>query len=311
MVIDTSQFKNQSVRDLAWAICSPPLISKLQHRCLWPESSWYRHIAEETWPWLISVDTDPDRLDELLTEQKDRRLGKYFETLWFYWLSHHRRYQLVENNIQVIIDGETLGEIDFIVFDRVAKQMIHWELAVKFYLGIGDTRKMSNWHGPHLHDRLDIKVQHLIDRQSLITAEPRVSQWLKQNDLAVDQCAVILKGRLYYPWLKLSPTGQENTLTGVIPPQISTPDHLKSRWLRLSEFTQEFHNDGRFMPLINTGWLEKIPTSREGDCYSKEAIIKMVSNKEMRLPLHLQLCEPRQGWDRVFLVDENWADKIA
>jgi hypothetical protein len=311
MAIDPSQFKNQSARDLAWAVSSPPLISQLSHRCLWPESYWYQRIAEETLPWLTSVDADPAELDELLARQKDRRLGKYFETLWFYWLSHQERYQLIENNLQVVIDGETLGEIDFIVFDRVTKQTIHWELAVKFYLGVGDTGKMSNWYGPNLHDRLDIKVQHLIDRQSLISVEPRVIQWLKQNDLVVDKCAVILKGRLYYPWRKASLSRQKNSLMDVIPPETSAPDHLKSRWLDLPQFADEFDNNQRFLPLISKGWLEKIPTSCEEEWHSKEAIIETVSNNRMRLPLHLQLCEPHRSWDRVFLVGENWVDEIS
>lgn len=311
MAIDPSQFTNQSVRDLAWAVSSPPLISQLSHRCLWPESRWYRHIAEEAQSWLTSVDADPAELDELLARQKDRRLGKYFETLWFYWISHHERYQLIENNLQVVIDGETMGEIDFIVFDRVTKKMIHWELAVKFYLGIGDTRKMSNWYGPNLHDRLDIKVQHLIDRQSLISAEPRVTQWLKQNGLAVDECAVILKGRLYYPWPNVSLQGRKKNLMNVIPPETCAPDHLKSRYLDLSRFVKEFDNKRRFLPLINRGWLEKIPTSCEREWYSKEAIIETLSNNKMRLPLHLQLCDPHHSGDRVFLVGENWAGKIS
>jgi len=311
MPIDPSQFKHQPVRDLAWAVDSPPLIAQLSHRCLWPESRWYQHIAEETLPWLISVDADPAELDELLARQKDRRLGKYFETLWFYWLSHHKRYQIIANNLQIILDGETLGEIDFIVFDRATKRTIHWELAVKFYLGVGDTREMSNWYGPNLHDRLDIKVQHLMHRQSLITIDPRVVQWLKYNDLSVEECAVILKGRLYYPWPHLLPSGQKNSLIDIVSPPPCAPDHLNSRWLRLSQFDEEFDNKQRFLPLINRGWLENIPTLSESVTYSKELVFEAISNNVMQLPLHLQLCEPRRSWDRVFLVGNNWPDKIS
>jgi len=311
MVTDSSQFKHQSVRDLAWAVSSPPLISQLAHGCIWPESRWYRSLAEETLPWLISLDSDPAELDELLARQKDRRLGKYFEMLWFYWLSHHKRYRVVEKNLQIIIDGETLGEIDFIVFDRVTKQTIHWELAVKFYLGVGDTCEMSSWYGPNLHDRLDIKVQHLIYHQSLIIEDRRVARWLQQQGIGIDGCAVILKGRLYYPWVGSSSRPSSGSLSSVMSPPQCAPDHLNSYWLKLSQFDDEFDSNQGFVPLINKGWLEKISTLSEVEVYSKVSIFETICNNKMRLPLQVQLYKPHHSWDRVFLVDDNWPDNMT
>jgi len=311
MAIDSTQFNHQSVRDLAWAVTSPPLITQLSHSCVWPDSQWYQSIAEETLPWLHSVDADPAELDELLAAQNDRRLGRYFETLWLYWLRHNKRYQIIENNLQIIIDGETLGELDLIVFDRVTKQTAHWELAVKFYLGIGNTREMSNWHGPNLHDRLDIKVAHLLHRQGLLSKDRRVAKWLMQSGIGIDKCAVILKGRLYYPWLASSPGKPGGYLTSDISPLQCAPDHLNSRWLRLSQIDEAFGSKQCFVPLINKGWLEKISTSNEIRPVSKKSLLESISNNGVRLPLHVQLDKPRHSWDRVFLVGENWADKIA
>jgi uncharacterized protein len=311
MAIDSNQFKNQSVRDLAWAVTSPPLITQLSHCCVWPESRWYQYIAEETLSWLYAVDSDPAELDELLAGQNDRRLGRYFETLWLYWLRHNKRYQIIENNLQIIIDGETLGEIDFIVFDRVTKKTAHWELAVKFYLGIGDTREMSSWHGPNLHDQLDIKVAHLLHRQSLITKDQRVAKWLKQSGVDIDECAVILKGRLYYPWL-VTPRGEPGgSLTSAMSPPQCAPDHLKSWWLRLSQIDDAFGSKQCFVPLINKGWLEKIPTVNEIQPITKKFLFYSINNNKVRLPLHVQLDKPQHSWDRVFLVGENWADEIT
>jgi hypothetical protein len=311
MAIDPSQFKHQSVRDLAWAVSSPPLIAQLSHCCAWPDSGWYQYLVEETLPWLINVDSDPAELDELLARQKDRRLGKYFETLWYYWLSHNKRYQVIENNLQIIIDGETLGEIDFIVFDRVTGQTAHWELAVKFYLGVGDTREMGNWYGPNLHDRLDMKVEHLLHRQSLITKDRRVAKWLKQSGIGIDECAVILKGRLYYPWRAALSGERGRCRTDIASPPQCAQGHLNSRWLRLSQIEEAFDSRQCFVPLINKGWLERIPTSNENHAVSKTSLINTLSAGEVRLPLHVQLCNPQQSAGRLFLVGENWADKIA
>ncbi|MBE9559290.1 MAG: DUF1853 family protein [Proteobacteria bacterium] len=295
MLTDPVEFKHQSVRDLAWAVCSPPLISKLSASCVWPESKWFKQIFEQSLPWLLAVDEDPVQLEKLLAEQKDRRLGKYFETLWYFWLCHNPRYQVIEHNLQIIIDGETLGEIDFIVLDKVTKKIMHWEVAVKFYLGVGDTSEMINWHGPNLCDRLDIKVDHLLHRQSVVSRDQRVAKWLKQRGLQIDCCTVILKGRLYYPW-------QQN----VVSPEKCCADHLRSWWLNTEQFVRAFDDEQRFSPLINTGWMERNPTLCVKKSYNKKALYETVSNEIVRLPLHLALCNPCHTRDRLFLVGLEW-----
>jgi hypothetical protein len=301
-----TSFRNQSVRDLAWAISSPPLIAQPRCSSIWPDSHWYQQAHEERLLWLYVVDEDPAELEELLAAQKDRRLGKYFETLWFYWISHHPRYRLVESNLQVIIDGETLGEIDFIVFDNVTGKTMHWELAVKFYLGVGDTRLMSNWHGPNLRDRLDIKFGHLLDRQSVISKEQRVAGWLKERDICIDQSLVILKGRLYYPWDNMVGLMQDRVSSSTAPPSLSALDHESGPWLTQKRFDEEFDSRACFMPLINSGWLERIPTSSVKKSISKNTIIESVSNKVWRFPLHVQCLNPRHSWDRAFITGDDW-----
>ncbi len=303
MIENSAEFKHQSVRDLAWVICSPPLVLQPSHRCVWPENRWYQKIYQQTLPWLNRLDEDPAELDALLACQKDRRLGKYFETLWFFWLNNNPRYQLIDNNLQIIIGGETLGEIDFIVLDQLTKQVMHWEVAIKFYLGVGDTSEMSHWHGPNLRDRLDLKVEHLLHRQSVITRDPRVIQWLKQRGIQIDGCAVILKGRLYYPWRK------RFSWDGV--PDISSPaqcsaGHLRGWWLNPEQFEQVFDDKQRFVPLINKGWLERIPTPSVKKRYDKRGVFEMVSNKIIRLPVHLSLCDIGYIRDRLFLAGLDW-----
>jgi len=303
MGLNVIEFTQQSVRDLAWAISSPPLMSQVSRQCVWPQENWFRQLYMEVSPWMEHLDNDSSELDELLARQKDRRMGKYFETLWYFWLCNQSRYDIVENNVQINIDGETLGELDFILFDNKEKKTLHWELAVKFYLGVGDTREMSNWHGPNRHDRLDIKVEHLVGRQSVIGEDFRVARWLKQQSLSIDSCAVILKGRLYFP---LAPGREAGAVNARFPPQCS--DELSySYWFKQKEFEEVFDDKQRFKLLINEGWMEKIPTTSANALYSKRGIFEAISNGVVRLPLHLQPCKPCSIKDRVFLVDDNWS----
>lgn len=306
MIRHSSEFKHQSVRDLAWAISSPPLISQLSSNCIWPDKRWYQQLYEDALPWLNNVDHDPSELDELLARQKDRRLGKYFETLWLYWLKCNERYQIIEHNLQVIIDGRTLGEIDFIVFDKVERRTMHWEVAIKFYLGVGDTGEMSNWHGPNLRDRLDIKVQHLLHRQSRISNNQQVMQWLRHQGLVIDECAVILKGRLYYPSECFQHLDQQDPALFAISPSECCEELLYGCWFRESDFDRNFDSEQCFLPLINRGWLESISTGSVKKISTKNSIFENVSNNLVRYPLHVQLCNPCHSWDKVFIVGDDW-----
>jgi hypothetical protein len=309
MTKQSVEFKYQCVRDLCWAVASPPMIAQPSSTCHWPRRSWYEQAYEDTLPWLKMLDQDPAGLQELLAEQKDRRLGKYFETLWLYWFSHHPRYQVIENNLQIIIDGKTLGEMDLIVFDKLRKNTIHWELAVKFYLGVSDTRDVSHWYGPNLNDRLQLKLQSLLDKQSVISQRSQVSQWLQQQDLLIDECAVILKGRLYYPW-QGGVDELANAVTGRVEdqaaPVICAQNHLRGMWCTAAEFDMIFDDNRLFIPLINRGWMERIPTHSVKRFYSKNEIFEMLSNNMLRLPLQVQVLKPYHRRDRVFITGANW-----
>ena len=167
---------------------------------------------------------------------------------------------------------------------------------------------MENWYGPHSsnhlgRDRLDLKVKHLINHQSVISKQSRVAEWLRRRGICIDGCAVILKGRLYYPWSKY--VADETALSLLSPPQCDV-EHQRSWWLNTKEFDQFFGDDESFMPLINQGWLERIPTSCVKKVYMKKDIFETGSNKSMRFPLQLNLCKPCRSLDRVFLTDLDW-----
>lgn len=293
-------FKHQAVRDMAWAISSPPLMSQQSQHCIWPQSQWFQQVMEESLLWFKEVDQDPSELVELLASQKDRRLGKYFETLWLFWLKHYPRYEMVENNVQINIEGETLGEIDFILFDKVEKKTVHWELAIKFYLGEGDTCNMCNWHGPNRRDRLDKKVEHLLNRQSILSRDARVVQWLAGQGIKIDSCAVVLKGRLYFPW-SIKSAGKP---IDVMLPSMCAQNLLFGWWFTPAEFEAAFDSREQFYPLINSGWLEKISTESRLDHYAKRGIFEAEKQNKVRFPLHVQLLSHCNSWDRVYIVQE-------
>ncbi len=291
------RFKNSCVADLVWAVSSPPLLNTTVNGCNWFSNDWYQQLHDELIDELHQLDRDPQALQGLLAAQKDQRLGNYFETLWAYVLELSTRYELVERNLQ-IHDGErTVGEMDFIVFDRHSGRYAHWELAVKFYLGLGNTVQHNAWHGPAKKDRLDLKVEHLRSRQTLLSQHPAAQAELAQRGITIEECAVIMKGRLFYPWQQQGPEWN---------PEDSNPSHLRGVWLTRDQFQQAFAPGELFEPLIRSGWMANNSTYRELQAYTADALIGLVDSGSYRFPMQVNHLKASSGQGKLFIVDNSW-----
>ena len=290
-------YRHRCVADLAWALSSPPMLSCNSSDCEWFSGAWYEDLYAQIEPRLRQLDRAPSVLKGLLAAQKDQRLGSYFETLWAYALQLHPRYQLVERNLQIQDEERTVGEMDFIVLDRQTGRYAHWELAIKFYLGTGNTVRHDAWLGPGAKDRLDLKINHLMKRQTVLSRHPAARALLERKGIAIDDCAVILKGRLFYPWQQDGPKKR---------PMASNPAHLLGRWLTRGQLEQAFTSDARFEPLIRSGWMQRNPTSQDGALYSVSGLIGLMDKGKCRLPLQVARLEGEFEMERLFIVGNNW-----
>lgn len=297
-------YRHHIVRDLAWAIASPPLLIIDELSCTWFDNHWYQELYESSLDWLHHVDEAPENLQESLDSQKDRRLGRYFETLWAYWLEQSPRFELIEQNLPIRDDSETLGELDFLVLDKLSGRYLHWEVAVKFYLGRGDTSNHANWHGPGKKDRMDLKVKHLRNRQSVISRRSEVQLLMHDMGYHVNDCGVILKGRLFYPY-----TTRDTDLT----PVGANAHHLRSYWISISDLA---HNHGSqrekqcFSPLVGYGWMASAEKSSKSPLLSINELEKALENGGYRLPLFVSYERPDGLRQPIFVVSDDWDDGL-
>ena len=149
-------------------------------------------------------------------------------------LADHRIFPLVESNLTLQGDGRTIGELDLLVG---AKQLEHWELAVKLYLCVGDQDDPFHWIGPSLRDRLGIKRDHLRQQQLAHTKDPVIGAWLAERyGQPVRQIRAIIKGWGFYPY--------DDWSSGVKPPQFLNPMHLRGWWMTRKEFDSRFQGGG-------------------------------------------------------------------
>lgn len=95
------------------------------------------------------------------------RLGHLVEKIVSECLKSSTSYKVVYENLQVLENKITVGEIDFILEHVQTKKHIHLELAYKFYLldpSISET-PLLNWIGPNRNDSLNEKLEKLKKKQ--------------------------------------------------------------------------------------------------------------------------------------------------
>jgi len=170
---DWGRWQTQAVRDLAWCCLGQDLMTQLPATSARP---YYLPPCPDLPGWLDELDNDPSALFEYLSALKTTRLGVYFEALLrFFWLWHSETEVLAYNK-QVMHNNQTLGAFDFLLQQDVGCEnpFIHVECAVKFYLGTGD-KQWHHWIGPGANDRLDIKLERLLQHQLPLSRHPAVA----------------------------------------------------------------------------------------------------------------------------------------
>ena len=196
------QFHHPIVRQLAFAIASPNILTHIPHD-LTIQHSFELH-GHDIWQNLYylyesrlqQLDEYPQPLLDFLARLKSTRLGLRFEHLLWFWLQDdaYHPYQLLGHSLQMIDGAKTLGELDFVLFNQQTQQIEHWEVALKYYLG--ETQlQLPQWFGLNREDTLQRKLQHFTNRQF---------QFKQVHQHHIQRRFAVLKGQLYLPSRMLS-----------------------------------------------------------------------------------------------------------
>ena len=108
-----------------------------------------------------------------------QKLGHLYEDALAVLLESTPRYDLLIQSLPIRQDaGHTLGELDYLLKDRVSDRLIHLELAVKFYLAV-ETDSGLLLPGPDARDHYFRKLEKmrshqlvLVDKYRHLLAEP-------------------------------------------------------------------------------------------------------------------------------------------
>lgn len=299
------QWSQPVVRDLAWVLASPPLLAMRAPGMRWLNAAWCERAFRESRDWLAALDRNPEPLLTALAQRKDPRLGSYFEALLAFWLlwEDNPLYRLVGRNLAVRSKNLTLGELDFLVEERQSGELQHWEVAVKFYLGVAPGGELSHWVGPGLKDRLDMKVKRLLEHQLELSRTDEGRGLIHHLGLHTPQPVCLLKGRLFYP----PDTGVEWQ------PHSAAAGHLTGWWMPQADFLTHYGHAGlHWIRLPKEHWLTEVaPPVRIGDAQTVEQLVEtLVQTADNRAAAVIGLALDTDGHyretTRGFVTPTDW-----
>jgi uncharacterized protein len=295
-------YQQRAVRDLAWACFAPPLFASGAlagpaeglHNCGLPLTAARRD-------WLAALDARPDPLLEHLAASPQQRLGLYFERLWQFFLAQDPDVELLAHNLPVREGGRTLGEFDCLYYCRRRQRHCHLELAVKYYLGYGTAAggasPWSAWLGPNSQDRLDLKLDRLLQHQVRLADQPRGAEVLREHGIEDPLRELEVKGYLFrHPGQALPP------------PRGLDPARSLGHWWRLEELPGALLPRRRYQVLPRLQWLSPVH-ARPGEGMTADELFSALqahfgARRQPALIAELDLTGAEQA--RFFVTDAGW-----
>lgn len=185
-------------------------------------------------------------------------LGKRIEYFFEEYLKHVSRYKLLYKNIQVIEDKNTLGEIDFILYDKQKEKYLHTELVYKYYLyDESFDNEINRYIGPNRDDTLLKKLDKLYTKQFPLLYSNKTKEYIDIDYSNVYQNSCF-KANIYLPYKKEPKLGLVNK------------ECIKGFYINIEKFKceEKFKSYKYYMP-HRYDWVSDIPKDIEYKIYEE------------------------------------------
>lgn len=135
---------------------------------------------------------------------KSKMLGKRMEEFFMINIEADEQYKIIEAGLQIIDKGITIGELDFIIQNKLTHQIEHIELAYKFYLynPLLNEHLINSWVGPNKNDYLHLKLRKLFEKQFPLLYHSKTKELLLEKGVEVEKVEqkLCFLGKLYIPY---------------------------------------------------------------------------------------------------------------
>jgi len=171
------------------------------------------------------------------------RLGHRFERLIEAWFTLHPDWTVHAANAVIQGEDRTLGELDLLLERH--DEWIHLELACKFYLGVGKSKRWNQWVGIDPTDRLDLKLK-TFQRQVQLSKLSEAAEWLVDCGWRVDKQHCWMKGWFFHHFSELSQP---------VPPQFASQKYPSGWWSHARDWSMVWSKAGEWIALQPEHWL--------------------------------------------------------
>ncbi|HET8885918.1 MAG TPA: DUF1853 family protein [Salinimicrobium sp.] len=173
-------------------------------------------------------------------------LGKRIEHFFLYYLIHFSEEKVLANNIQIKSGKITIGELDFLIQNKLTEVCSHIELVYKFYIydPVFENEKFA-LIGPNRKDSLVKKLEKLQNHQFPLLHQPETAQLideLKINSKEVLQ-KICFKAFIFIPKVEKIPVFTE-----------INPACIAGYWIRFDTFSEETYGAFQFYLPVKQDW---------------------------------------------------------
>ena len=216
--------------DAIWLLSQPSLMMLPAQR---DGAAWIQRLATAPQP-------------EPLTSQT--RLGLYYEDLVAKALNTSEYIIETKRNTQLIVNGITKGEFDFLGTAQSKEKTYHFHLecAVKFYLLDGDADNLFHYVGTNRKDTLGQKWQRMLSHQSVLSETAEGAQCCQAHGHPTPRSLILIQGVIYLPLHRPAPDA--------LAPAIN-PKALTGWWLPLEELDILLDSQIGYQLLVKPNWL--------------------------------------------------------
>lgn len=209
------------------------------------------------------------QLDDLIIAEdldfdlpKNIRLGHLAEKVVSELIHSSSNCEILYENVQIIEQQQTIGELDYIIKNKQTHQCFHLELAYKFYLldPSLSSHLIENWIGPNRNDSLSDKLKKLESKQFPLLYHKKTTQQLSDLNLQTMEQRLCLLASLYVPY----------NFKGMLP--IAIQIAVKGYYINLAKFLSIHQEDNQYYlpskkewgidPSTNEIWHELIPIEK-------------------------------------------------
>lgn len=173
-----------------------------------------------------------------------QKLGHLYEDALAILLEGSSTYDLLEQRLQLHMPGKsTIGELDFLLRDLSSDQLIHLELATKFYLAV-ETPDGITFPGPDSRDNFSKKVHRLRSHQLPLAKNYRylLPGAYREESITVRH---LIHGCIFDHIASTTPAS----------PEFVNPHRRQGSWLTVTELSELFPLNTGFETIPKHLWL--------------------------------------------------------